>query len=68
MKKPPLGEVPWLPPYGYCENHIGSRYQGDPCPNCVPAGGPHLFVLPTATPDQLRSFWLTYIEDSNADR
>lgn len=34
--KPPLGEVPYLPPKAYCEDHQGDRMSGLPCPNCRP--------------------------------
>lgn len=60
--KPPLGKIPWLPPRSWCEDHIGDRYSGDPCKNCVPCGGPHDYVLPTATLAELRAFWRRYLQ------
>lgn len=54
-QKPPLGPVPWLPPRGW------STRDGP-----VPAGGPHLFVLPTATLEELCDFWRTYALERDA--
>ena len=61
MKKPPLGPIPWLPARRWCENHTGSRYEGPPCPNCVPVNDGHNFVLATASLDELREFWTLYL-------
>lgn len=54
---PPLGAMAWLPPRSFCVEHIGDRYSGPPCRNCVPCGDGHSYVLPTATLDELRAFW-----------